>query len=587
LAEALAAGLLRGGAMKLLTALIGLAPLFAAPARARACGGFFCDRSGQPVVQSGEEILFVADGTHLEVQVRLRYQGSDAGFAWVLPVRKLPTLSLGVDATFLALEQLTVPSFQVRVEQLGCGDYNYGSGGGLGCGAESASANGSAVVDAGPGLFPADAASGVNVVSQGTIGPYESAILQADDGAALFAWLQGNGYLLSPAGAALLDPYVEEHDYFVALKLRADQTSSDITPIILQLDDTEPCIPLRLTAIAAQDDMPITAYFLGAARAVSTNYPEVDLDFAALDLSQPGFAYPPLVSAAVDEAGGRAFVTEFSGSSSILSGALWAPGRFDLSALAQSRDAPAFAAAFAALGMPITAQVIATLRRYLPEPAGVVGLGVSETAFYTCLPCYAQYLTGQIDAASAADELQQRILDPLAAAQARFDALPVLTRLATRISPAEMILDPTFAFNPSLPPLQSQHTATAEMACAGIAGPIRWTLPDGQILKTFGLSWPSLSEFPAAAAWRQLAASGPGTPIADNRDAIAAALRTRNAGIPDPQPVGPDSASGCGCRVLGGRICAFGGMVALASLIALGGRLTAFRRAARSRRPRR
>src|SRR5262249_50662192 len=155
-------------------------------------------------------------------------------------------------------------------------------------------------------------------------------VLQADDGAALRAWLTGNGYQLSPTGSALLDPYVLEHDYFVALKLRADASASDIQPIVLRFAVNEPCVPLRLTPIAALNDMDVTVFLLGPARAVPTNFYEVIPDWARIDWSQPGANYRTVVSAAVDEAGGRAFVTEYAGYASIMRDQLFTPGRYDL-----------------------------------------------------------------------------------------------------------------------------------------------------------------------------------------------------------------------------------------------------------------
>src|SRR5262245_34132493 len=104
--------------MRHLIALL-LVCALARPVTAWACGGFFCDRGGQPVNQVGEEILFAAEGNAIEVHVRIRYQGSDAAFAWILPVRKVPTLSVGVDAMFVALEQATTPQFRVSVQNLG------------------------------------------------------------------------------------------------------------------------------------------------------------------------------------------------------------------------------------------------------------------------------------------------------------------------------------------------------------------------------------------------------------------------------------------------------------------------------------
>jgi hypothetical protein len=484
-----------------MTRILLLVSVLALGRPAWACGGFFCDRGGQPVAQAGEEILFAVDGSSIEVHVRIRYQGSDAGFAWILPVRKLPTLSVGTDATFVALERATTPTFRVAYQSLGCAA-PLGRGAGFGCGATVEEAPASSAGGAGGAGFNVDAATGVDVISHGVVGPYESVVLMADDGGALRAWLVDNGYLLTPAGAALLDPYVTEHDYFVALKLRTDANATDITPIVLSFADGEPCVPLRLTAIAALEDMEVTAYLLGPARAVPTNYAEVELDWARLDWTRPAQSYPGLVSAAADEAGGRAFVTEFADQASALAGALFPPRSFDASRLARARDAAELVTTLNELGFPQTAQVLAVLARFIPEPAAAVADRITPQNFYACLACYARYLAGQpIDAAGATAALEQEIVGPLQHAQELFDRLPYLSRLHTRLSPAEMTADPTFAFNPDLPPVSNQHLAQATLACNdGTNQPIRWSLPDGSAVKTWA-TWPLVLGGLPAATW--------------------------------------------------------------------------------------
>ena len=550
------------------------------------------------VIQAGEEVLFAQDGTSIEVQVRIKYMGSDAAFAWILPTRKLPTLSVGIDSTFVALEKTTTPAFSVNRQQLGCGSYSFGggySGGGFGCGAESAAAGPEPPRTSDAAGFSSDASPGIDVVSQGAVGPYETVVLQADDGAALRAWLTDNGYFLSPAGSALLDPYVAEHDYFVALKLRADATTSDIQPIVLRFDGSEPCVPLRLTAIAALDDMDVTVYLLGPSRAVPTNYYEVELDWARMDWLQPllGSDYRQVVSAAVDEAGGRAFVTQYAGASSIMSGKLWRSGQYDLTAMRAARDQYEFLAAFDAQHFTLTGQVIAVLARWIPEPDAAVNAGISRSAFYACVGCYSTYLVGQpIDAQMAADDVQARIVDPLTEAQQLFDRLPYLTRMYTTISPPEMTSDPTFAFNPDLTTVGNRQPATATMACDdGTAQSIAWDLPGGLSVKTYGFARGYLRNIPAATVWRQMSASGPGVIVGDNRDQIAQLIAQQNSSVADPvarpmdqsndsssgggceqsnsTPPSSGSGGGCGCRITRGPARTLTGVVLLAFVLAI------------------
>src|ERR1700732_4189663 len=74
-------------------------PALASPAGA--CGGRFCQRI--PVDQTGEKILFAADGHDVTAHVQIQYKGEAKNFSWILPVPTPPKLDVGTDALFVAL----------------------------------------------------------------------------------------------------------------------------------------------------------------------------------------------------------------------------------------------------------------------------------------------------------------------------------------------------------------------------------------------------------------------------------------------------------------------------------------------------
>ena len=55
------------------------------------------------------------------------------------------------------------------------------------------------------------------------------------------------------------------------------ETSGEIVPLVLRYPNGEPCIPIRLTAIATVPDMPITAYFLTDGDVHPSNYLETEV----------------------------------------------------------------------------------------------------------------------------------------------------------------------------------------------------------------------------------------------------------------------------------------------------------------------
>src|SRR5262249_23320839 len=154
--------------------------------------------------------------------------------------------------------------------------------------------------------------SNVNVLSQGVTGPYTYVIVSASKPEQLYTWLDANGYTLTGRGKELLGLYVDPDHHFLALKLTPTSTVGDLRPVVIRSAEPEPCVPLRLTAVAATNNLPIEAFIVGAKRAVPDNYAHVVLNDARIDYKQSGSNYQAVLSEAVDQApGGEAFVTEY------------------------------------------------------------------------------------------------------------------------------------------------------------------------------------------------------------------------------------------------------------------------------------
>ena len=96
-------------------------------------------------------------------------------------------------------------------------------------------------------------------------------------------------------------------------------------------------MPLRLTRIAAEDDLEMRVFYLGDARAVPSTYRHVLVNEVMIDWANQASNYREVISAAADEeyADGRAFVTEYAGPTSIVTvdetifSNGWRPSAFD------------------------------------------------------------------------------------------------------------------------------------------------------------------------------------------------------------------------------------------------------------------
>jgi hypothetical protein len=464
---------------------------------AQACGGFICDQPPQntfdplPVAQTGENVLFAMDKdpatgrNHLEAHVQIFYAGSADRFSWVVPVDGKPELDVGTNQLFKVLGPATKPTFNVQYHDEGTCKENpetYGGSGGSG------GRGGGFAVDASAAV--ADGGVGVDISFRGDVGPYDAAVIKSNDPndpKPLKDWLQQNKYFLTDDGSRLIDDYVREDKYFVAIRLINGHSVNEIQPLVMRFDGPNPCVPLRLTSIAAINDLRINLWVLAETRVVPSNYFEIKLNPLRIDWFNRGQNYDDLVKKAADEAGGNAFVADFAGDASIMRNQIYA-GRYDTVRLSLALTPPEAMQEINNQGFPRDAALLEILRKNIPEPAALKAMNIPETTFYGQLTFYWQTYQksfAPFDARVLAADINMRIVQPLAKAQALFDSHHKLTRLSTFISPEEMTVDPLFMANSTLPDVPANRQADAYLLCGEkkytrCQAPLRLELPDGQ-----------------------------------------------------------------------------------------------------------
>jgi hypothetical protein len=225
------------------------------PSKALACGGFFCNQS-QPVNQAAENIIFVdnGDGTTTAV-IQIQYQGPAESFSWLLPLSSVPEADSDIGiASNLALQRLqsaTNPSYTLTTRVEGtCRDDQGGSKG------SPTAGGGISVNPNAPDVGEDD--GGVTVEASGTVGAFEWTVISLDPALtepadAAVEWLTANGYDVPSGSPALLGPYLEDGMYLLALRLTKGADSGSIRPIVLTYEGSEASIPVKLTAVAAND----------------------------------------------------------------------------------------------------------------------------------------------------------------------------------------------------------------------------------------------------------------------------------------------------------------------------------------------
>lgn len=287
-----------------------LAALLALPAPALACGGFFCNAQIEPVVQTAERVLFrVNDDDTITSVVEIQFQGEVTEFAWIVPIPHVidpEDISTEPAGLFDDLERLTAPRFvaaEARSETadamavgyasgcMGCSPWAYGVGDEM--------------------IFPEP--EGVEVVGQAVVGPYAAEVITAEDGLNLNWWLFNNGYRVPPAATDLIQHYVDLDMAFLGLKLNPDVPAGPIDAISFTFDGDTPMLPIVLTSIAAVQDMDIVTYVLAEERYAPDNYGDARNHDDQVTLHADGSNdYEDLLPGWIDEAGGRAWATEFA-----------------------------------------------------------------------------------------------------------------------------------------------------------------------------------------------------------------------------------------------------------------------------------
>jgi MYXO-CTERM domain-containing protein len=508
------------------------------PRDADACGGVFCDGGPQPmpVDQTGENILFVWEEDYIEAHIQIQYVGEPAKFGWVIPLQGVPEFSVGSEPLFQALLAGSVPTYgyQQTFDDCSLGDDGDQNGSGF----DSDSAGGTGAGDSGDPTGPGE---GPDILLKETVGAFEITVLQGATGQEVFDWLQENEYQQDEEALPILDEYISEGIIFAAVKLTGGAGIDEIHPIVLRFQGTEPCVPLRLTRIAAVENMGVRSFFLGDARYVPRNYRHVLVNHLKVDWITPT-NYNDVITLAVDEenANGRAFVTEYAGASDVIqqggifSGS-WSAGPFaTLEPTAVGAELENQGLIFCDFdfgnGCTFTHPLLeGLLAEYVTPPAGY-----EAAEYWANQEMFPDVdLTGW-DAAAFSAALSDRIIEPGQHAVDLLNQNDYLTRMYTTISPAEMTEDPEFHENPNLPEVPNILNGTLRNLCNGDQV---FTLPDGrELYLPAGGGWPELPDepdgvpgmMPSSEIIEEVPANGAPIRLTDNTERINAVLLAWN-----------------------------------------------------------
>jgi len=223
-------------------------------ATASACGIYIPKEGDGGVVQERALVRWL-DGVE-DVVLEMSVSGETQEAAWIFPVPAPAKVQLGDAAIFDVLEELTKPQIEEKVI--------YGEG---------------AVGGAPPG-------KGVTLLERQTLGPFDVSSLAATDADALRTWLDENGYTFSAGVGDVIQPYIDQEWYFVAIRLQLQDTAAPLTGALDPLWVTFPAetlvYPMRAAAMGS-GSLPVFLYLLAEHRlklSDSIRFGEDEISFA-------------------------------------------------------------------------------------------------------------------------------------------------------------------------------------------------------------------------------------------------------------------------------------------------------------------
>ncbi len=269
---------------------------------AKACGGCFAPAE-PPTVVSGHRMVMSVSPTQSVLWDQIQYAGNPAEFAWVLPVKPGARVEASNAAFFEILEAETAT--RIIPPPLNCGN----SGSGSGCAASLQSAG----EDSAGNGYEEDNPL-VDVVHQGTVGPYETVTLSTEVPGALNAWLEDHGYNVDDAAQPIIDQYVADGFDFIALRLQPGKGVSQMTPVRVVMEGGSMTLPLRMVGIGTGETTPIVLYVIGEGRYTSQNFDEAKIATGLLswNFRTQESNYTLVRAKALAEHDGRAFLTTFA-----------------------------------------------------------------------------------------------------------------------------------------------------------------------------------------------------------------------------------------------------------------------------------
>jgi hypothetical protein len=167
-------------------------------------------------------------------------------------------VSLGDNLVFEEISSKTSPD----IKFVDINDDSIGCDGGIGCGSMGTDGKG----------------SGVTVWEEMWVGPYEIAVVSAENSNDLIEWLNDNGYVFPVGGEDAVDFYIDKGWYFLAIKVSPGASHIgyygyyNLPPVEIVFPTDKPVYPMVLTSLSSAGYTLVTLYLVSSGRMEPENF---------------------------------------------------------------------------------------------------------------------------------------------------------------------------------------------------------------------------------------------------------------------------------------------------------------------------
>ena len=189
--------------------------------------------------EPAQKAIIVYDAGREDLILQVKYEGPVEEFGWLIPVPNRPAVQKGSMKCFYELSKYTQEHFETAWRHNG-------------------------TLSAGRSKGQNEKPEPVKVIETKTVGAYEETVLSTKDAGALEKWLAANHFYFPTNQTAVLDAYVKQQWYFIAVKVNLGQgiwglissqrklASGELHPLQISFACDRCVFPLKISSVNGQ-----------------------------------------------------------------------------------------------------------------------------------------------------------------------------------------------------------------------------------------------------------------------------------------------------------------------------------------------